>query len=283
MDPHRNHGLNNAKLQAILQSQNTSSRTSSETDDMPAPPAYYSVVDPMAPIPNVHNPYDAEEEHDKGDDEETPEVTINAATQIRGNGNIISIAQMDSVRIATLVATMLKGEHDTEPTTPSTQSPHGQTLPSLASMTSLPRPVREYPRVNITVNCGATVIGDRNIVGPGLGDIARQMQMAQRNQAALAQQQQQAAQNQRASPAVPTTETVSQAQAGTAQQSFRLFGMHAPTPPLSRSSSLQSEGMGYVKANENGAKRKAGDGAGEGGVKKKSKDGAAEGDVKKPR
>jgi hypothetical protein len=262
MDPHRNLGLNNAKLQAILQSRYTNSRTTSEADDMPAPPAYYSVVESSVPIPNVRNPYDPEEEHDNNDDDETPEITINAATQVRGNGNIISIAQMDSVKIAT----------------PSSQSPQGQTLPSLASMTSLPRP---YPKINITVNCGATIIGDRNIVGPGLGDIARQMQMAQRNQAAQAQQQQQqAAQNQRPSPAA------SQAQAGLAQQPLGMFGMHAPTPPMSRSSSLQSEGPGGVERNTedsvkvSGVKRKTDEGAaGEGGVKKKVKN---EGGVKKP-
>jgi hypothetical protein len=278
MDPHRNLGLNNAKLQAILQSRYTNSRTTSEADDMPAPPAYYSVVESSVPIPNVRNPYDPEEEHDNNDDDETPEITINAATQVRGNGNIISIAQMDSVKIATLVGGMLRGDNTTEPATPSSQSPQGQTLPSLASMTSLPRP---YPKINITVNCGATIIGDRNIVGPGLGDIARQMQMAQRNQAAQAQQQQQqAAQNQRPSPAA------SQAQAGLAQQPLGMFGMHAPTPPMSRSSSLQSEGPGGVERNTedsvkvSGVKRKTDEGAaGEGGVKKKVKN---EGGVKKP-
>jgi hypothetical protein len=159
MNPHH---TNNAQLQNVLQILNNIARAELETEDMPAPPAYHTIVDPTLPLPNMRNPYDPEDD----DEEEVPEITINAATQVRGNGNIISIAQMDSVRIANLIAVMLKGE------TASQSQSEPQTLPSLASMT---KPLRQYPRINITVNCGATVIGDRNIVGPGLGDIARQM------------------------------------------------------------------------------------------------------------
>ncbi|KAI4646123.1 uncharacterized protein J4E79_010632 [Alternaria viburni] len=58
------------------------------------------------------SPYDPQEEDCDAQEtpDDTPEITINAATQIRGHGNIISIAQMDSVRIANLVATVLSGE-----------------------------------------------------------------------------------------------------------------------------------------------------------------------------
>jgi hypothetical protein len=240
MDPHRNPALHNAKLRSILQSQNTTSRTATQAEDMPAPPAYHMVVDPTAPIPNMRSPYDPEEEDERDDDDDTPEITINAATQVRGNGNIISTAQMDSARIATLIATILHEGKVPEPESPS----QPQTLPSLASLTSEPKQPRPYPKVNITVNCGATVIGDRNIVGPGLGDIARQMQIAQRNQALQAlQAQQQAA---RTSPTAPTRETLYQAQAAIAQR-HALFNAHVPTPPMSRSSSLQSELLGGVK------------------------------------
>jgi hypothetical protein len=251
MDPHRNPGLHDAKLQSTLHSQNNTSRRNTESDEMPAPPAYHMVVDPTAPIPNLRNPYDPEEEEeeDEKDDDDTPEITINAATQVRGNGNIISITQMDSVRIANLIATMLQGPKAPEPTSP-------QTLPSLASMTSEPKPTRQYPRVNITVNCGATVIGDRNIVGPGLGDIARQMQVAQRNQAVQAQQTH-TAQAQRAA---ATRETLYHAQAAIAQH-HGLFATQGPTPPMSRTSSLQSDGTG-------GTKRKAEDDVTDGGVKR---------------
>jgi hypothetical protein len=250
MDPHRNPALHDAKLQSTLQSQNTTTRTrtNTESDDMPAPPAYHMVVDPTAPIPNLRNPYEPEEE-DEREDDDTPEITINAATQVRGNGNIISITQMDSVRIANLIATMLQG-----PKPPEAPSP--QTLPSLARLASGPKPAHQYPRINITVNCGATVIGDRNIVGPGLGDIARQMQVAQRNQTAQSQQMQNAQTQREAA----TRETFYNAQAAIAQH-HGLVAAQGPTPPMSRTSSLQSDGTG-------GTKRKAKDDATDGGVKR---------------
>jgi hypothetical protein len=250
MDPHRNPALHDAKLQSTLQSQNTTTttRTNTESDDMPAPPAYHMVVDPTAPIPNLRNPYEPEEEDEK-DDDDTPEITINAATQVRGNGNIISITQMDSVRIANLIATMLQGPKSPEPPSP-------QTLPSLAILASEPKPSHQYPRINITVNCGATVIGDRNIVGPGLGDIARQMQVVQRNQTAQSQQMQNAQSQREAA----TRETLYHAQAAIAQH-HGLFATQGPTPPMSRTSSLQSDGTG-------GTKRKAEDDVTDGGVKR---------------
>ena len=249
MDPHRNAALNDAKLQSVLQTFSSTIRSeSASSEDMPAPPSYHSIVDSTAPIPNMHSPYDPEEEDEK-DEDETPEITINAATQVRGNGNIISITQMDSVRIANLIAVMLHGAKMPEPASPQPQTPpqHPQTLPSLASLTAEPKSAKQYPKINITVNCGATVIGDRNIVGPGLGDIARQMQVAQRNAALQAQQQQQqAAQAKGASPPASNRETLYQAQASIAQH-HGLFHGQAPTPPMSRSSSLQSDGPGGVK------------------------------------
>lgn len=176
MDPHRNQALSNAKLQTILQAliQSTPQPTSATAEDMPAPPSYHSVVNPMAPIPNMHSPYDPEDEDDEEDkdEDETPDITINAATQIRGNGNIISITQMDSVRIAGLIGTMLYGPQPAQASAPRPPAP---------------KAAKQFPKFNITVNCGATIIGDRNIVGPGLGDIARQMQASQRNQALQAQ------------------------------------------------------------------------------------------------
>lgn len=239
MDPLRDLVSENAKLQSILDALNRLSRTNPERDDM-QPPAYHTVVDPTASIPNMRNPYDPEDE----DEDDMPEITINAATQVRGHGNIISIAQLDSVRIANLIAVMLSGGKLPDPANPET----GHTLPSLASLTSEPKPSRHNPKINITVNCGATVIGDRNIVGPGLGDIARQMQVAQREKAAQ-QQQQQATQTQSTSSTAPSKEGMCQAQASITQH-HELYA----TPPMSRSASLQREGS-------RGGKRKAEDGA----------------------
>lgn len=268
MDPSRNAALHNAKVQTLNTQRHTSTPDIPSPEDMPAPPAYHMVVDPNMSIPNVRNPYDLEDEKDE--DEEAQEIHINAATQVRGNGNIISIAQYDSIRLANLIAFMLNAARTPEPaspTSPQTQQP-GQTLPSIAALSE--NDVRKpFPKININVNCGATVIGDRNIVGPGLGDIARQVQLAQRNQAMHARQpqshQQQQAPCQGQAQRVPSVasqrETLYQAQQTIAQNHGVLFGGN-PTPPMSRSPSLQSE-------EERSGKRKADDGGSDEFVKRR--------------
>ncbi|KAI4917426.1 hypothetical protein J4E85_009945 [Alternaria conjuncta] len=123
MDPFRNNAaaVSNAKASTLHNHPSStpfntlpthSSAYQSYQDDNPAPPAYHTVVDPTLPIPNMTNPYDPQEEDCDAQEtpDDTPEITINAATQIRGHGNIVSIAQMDSVRIANLIATVLSGE-----------------------------------------------------------------------------------------------------------------------------------------------------------------------------
>lgn len=120
------------------------------------------------------------------------------------------------------------------------------------------------------MNCGATIIGDRNIVGPGLGDIARQMQIAQRNQAALLAQQRAAAM------AAGQAQKMASPQNGAGMSGGVFFsgrpmgegagmagvGVGVATPPMSRSSSLNSE--------VGGKKRKAGgNDSGEGAVGKR--------------
>ena len=250
---------------------------------MPAPPAYHMVIDPEASRPNMSSLYDTEEEErtESREDEETPEITINAATQIRGNGNIVSIAQMDSMRIANVVAKILSG--DTVPdasTTPLTPpSPPQAPVTQLRSSRTVHRK-KGVLNINITVNCGATIIGDRYIVGPGLGDIARQMQLAQRNAALQAHQQQQQGQvlqQQKLAQGLAQAQAQKQAQmnlqhsldqrgnATDLAQSYQtlyqsqaaLAGVGQVTPPMSRSGSLGSEESPKEK-------RKAEDDAGEG-------------------
>ncbi|PSN72813.1 hypothetical protein BS50DRAFT_582440 [Corynespora cassiicola Philippines] len=261
MDPYRNAALQDAKLQLLFDSSSCSSAPSNnssnhhhhptqpsnlveaDTRSMPPPPAYHSVVDPNAPIPNLHDPYAAEEE-DK-DEDETPEVTINAATQIRGHGNIISIPQMDSLRIAQMVALMLGTVPQIQPTqfNPAAAAAAAQQQGQQGTAQGAPaQPIfssRKPPHVNITVNCGATIIGDRNIVGPGLGDIARHMQAA--NQSRAAQMQSQNV-NLRAGGQPPQPQAYP-------FQNHMPTGAQVPTPPMSRSSSMGSSG----------AKRKAED------------------------
>lgn len=252
---------------------------------MLAPPAYHMVVESEARTPNMSSSYDPEtEEERENSEDDTPEITINAATQIRGNGNIISIAQMDSARVANLVATILSGSPipsdpvaQTPPTSP-TSPPQAPVISPSSARTEGKK--KSSLNVNITINCGATIIGDRNIVGPGLGDIARQMQIAQRNAAMQAQQQQQqnqTLQQQKLAQGLAQAQAQKQAQMnlqhslerregvpGLAQCHQNLYqsqaglaGIGQVTPPMSRSGSFGSEGSPK-------GKRKAEDDAGEG-------------------
>ena len=275
--------MQNAKSQAIS-ARSDSDQDSSEVDcDIPAPPAYHMVVDPEAYTSSMSSPYDPEIEEEREDSEdEIPEITINAATQIRGNSNIISIAQMDSVRIANLIATVLSGEPrpldaagSTSPTTPPPAP-----VTNLSSSRAERKKQRSGLNFNITVNCGATIIGDRNIVGPGLGDIARQMQLAQRNAAIQAhqyQQQTQVLQQQKLAQGLAQAQVQKQAQMNLQHSVERREGMPGlaqclyqsqaglagvgnvsgqVTPPMSRSGSFGSDESPK-------GKRKAEDDAGE--------------------
>jgi hypothetical protein len=217
--------------------------------DMPAPPAYHMVVDPTAAAPSMNCPYESEDETEK-DGDVTPEITINTATQIRGTGNIVSVAQMDSARIATLITSLLS-----EGSLPDAACPPPEPVSSPSTSWTELRAKPGLRRINITVNCGATIIGDRNIVGPGLGDIARQMQIAQRNAAIVAAQQKQREQQeqQNSSQRVPLMAQ----QRANLYQAQTYMGAQPPTPPMSRCSSFVSDTVA-------GAKRKAEDDAGEG-------------------
>jgi hypothetical protein len=173
------------------------------------------VVNPHDTIPNLSNPYDPEDDLEKDDDEqdsdEIPEVTINATTQIRGHGNIISVPPMDAVRIAGLLHTMMFGP----PGAGGASSPAFAQMAGGGSAGTQTRTRMKFPKLIITVNCGATVFGDKNVVGPGLGEVARQMQLAR------AQQQQQQQQAQAA------------AAARAQQQSQPIPAMAMPVPILS--------------------------------------------------
>jgi hypothetical protein len=265
---------------------NTPHSSSHIEDQIPtvAPPAYHTIIGPNMPMSNITSPYDPllqeavdSNPHETSDDD-TPEIIINAATQIRGHGNIISIAQMDSVRIANLISTVLSGQDPTDSTTDTNKTEQGEDTTTTARRPPTPitptrrehtsttqvRGVKRFSNINITVNCGATIIGDRNIVGPGLGDIARQMQIAQRNQAALLAQQRAAA------AAVGLGGQGGQGvKLPSSPQEAHLMGqqMHGgaipprgvtiplgvATPPMSRSSSLSSEAGGRKRKSEDGA------------------------------
>jgi hypothetical protein len=220
------------------------------------PPPYHTVIDPNSPIPTIHT-FDAEdserEEEEEEEEDDTPQVDINASTQIKGHGNIISIAQMDTVRIANLIAGLLHGNmiaptslpQQQPPSTSTPEQSRGQAQAPAPQPTMPPKPRNNnrFPRIKINLNCGATIVGDRNIVGPGLGDIARHMQIAQqRNQAMLAQKQAQAQMD-----ANRTATGVDVPVPG-----FPVLGQQPMvTPPMSRCSSFGSE------EGQSGGKRKA--------------------------
>lgn len=245
-----NPSLHSAKLQNILNPIVPEDQSHTQNN----PPPYHMVVDPRAPIPNLRNPYDPEDE-EKEDEDDLPEVTINATTQIRGHGNIISVPPMDAVRIAGLLHTMMYGppgqqQHAPQQAAPNTW-PHNNnyTSPSYShtTQTHIPpygttsRTRMRFPKMNITVNCGATIFGDKNVVGPGLGDIARQMQLAR------SQQQAQAA-------------AAAQAQAARTQgfQSQPIPAMSMPVPIMTPMMRARSESdSGRSDSSSSSGKRKA--------------------------
>jgi hypothetical protein len=133
-----------------------------------SPPAYDLVVDPRAPISNMgNNAYREDsssseyferinlEDNDPNGPfyqdpvDDTPEFTINAATQIKGHQNIVSVSTLDVEQIAEMVGAVVKASQGSG-----------------------------HSSINITINCGTTIIGNRNIVGSGLGEVARHMQQA---------------------------------------------------------------------------------------------------------
>ena len=265
MDPLRDFLRRSSKpapvpARAPLSEPSNSNRSPEPRSAMPPPPAYHTVVDSDAPIPWV-NPYDPEDE-DAEKDDEMPEININANTQIRGHGNIISIAQVDSLRIAHLLAVLLQGGPLTH-TQPQGQAQQ-QTAFGGAQQPSQERTEgRSCPKVNITINCGATIVGDRNIVGPGLGNLARHIEQ-NRYQASQQQQQQQQQQPQQ-------QQNQAHANQGAAFMQNASYGSPVgagqpamATPPLSRSSSLG----GDSSSSPRGLKRKTEDDIEENPVKR---------------
>lgn len=80
-------------------------------------------------------------------------LDVNSEIRIRGHGSIIGVAPVNAAEVTTEVARML-GQ----------QGPMNQQQDASG---------RRQRRFNININSGVIVQGDRNIVGPGLGDIAR--------------------------------------------------------------------------------------------------------------
>jgi hypothetical protein len=136
----------------------TRQSTTETQQPQPGPHPEYPTPD-TAPPPYNHldSLSDAEEDSDDEDEEEDPVPTttptplklkINARSQIKGSGNILptSPSQMaDANRFAALLVHTMNGINRTA---------------------NLGRGATGAVKLEVTIDCGITVIGDKNIIGP---------------------------------------------------------------------------------------------------------------------
>ncbi|KAF2266989.1 hypothetical protein CC78DRAFT_577524 [Lojkania enalia] len=186
MDPNQNRATLFAKLNSLIPPSSRTSRQQQLIDANMRPPAYDTVVDANQLTSN-RNPYTAQDENEAGEAEDDGrEIIINAATQIRGHGNIISVVPLDGSKIADIVSKLLRPESSDDQgiqsNAESVASP--VTSSSLGYSRTEVSPTSSFSKISITMNCGATVIGDRNIVGPGLGDVVHYINVQRNQQAA---------------------------------------------------------------------------------------------------
>ncbi|KAF2706738.1 hypothetical protein K504DRAFT_64366 [Pleomassaria siparia CBS 279.74] len=168
------------------------------------PPAYHTVVRPNDPIDWGHNPYhpesdgdeesnpdpsDAEAESDDSSDEESPDVNVNAAAIVLGSGNMVTVTPLTAHEVANAAMSIVReiNPFATHQTTPTLQGPGGASsqLEVASQATDQALPERS---LNITVNCGTTIIGDRNLVGPQLLNVLQSFRARMYNQQRQAQQ-----------------------------------------------------------------------------------------------
>lgn len=114
----------------------TATTTTSATEMLPPP---------YTPPTNPHLfPTFSEGDEEDEEQEETPStnITLNAPVTIHGSNNFISFATADFTRMAAMIIATVQ-----KPTAP--KGAAGRTV-----------------NANINVNCGITVVGERNFVGP---------------------------------------------------------------------------------------------------------------------
>ncbi|KAK5123079.1 hypothetical protein LTR85_003275 [Meristemomyces frigidus] len=109
---------------------------------------------PPETAPPPYTPSDADSDSDDDDDDEPDtssplKLTINAAHSIQGNNNLVPTsptALADATKLSTILLAAVKQ------------------LNSAADNGGESKP-RRAVKVDLTVNCGITVIGDRNVIG----------------------------------------------------------------------------------------------------------------------
>lgn len=137
------------RIAEILQKLIADGATQITPGDAPPP---YSLSGPSTTNPANNIAIDDEDEFSENDDDDpSPDVnfTINATHNIRGNNNIVPTAAT-TYSIASKLSDALVG---------SIERMHNP-LDSLGSRSSARR-----MKVSLTINCGITIIGDRNVVG----------------------------------------------------------------------------------------------------------------------
>ncbi|XTI88444.1 hypothetical protein V2W45_1396276 [Cenococcum geophilum] len=117
------------------------------TPTITSPPPAYS-LDANDTAANDINDTNPAADHDANDanldtDKDPPPTTtlhLNASTQIRGSHNLISVAPLDVPRFSALFLTLLRQQ-----------------------------PGRARANLNLQLNCSVAVVGERNVLGTGLG------------------------------------------------------------------------------------------------------------------
>ncbi|KAI7496116.1 hypothetical protein KC367_g6899 [Hortaea werneckii] len=123
-----------------------------------APPPY---------MPSEHDDYEDDSDDDEDNDHHPApsplKLTLNAAHNIQGSNNLVPTSPSplaDATRFSTLLLAAVKQLNSAAAAAAS------EPLPSSSSSRRLPASKRGAPlTVDLTINCGVTIVGDRNVVG----------------------------------------------------------------------------------------------------------------------
>jgi hypothetical protein len=148
-----NKGIIQNKMDSLA---TTASTTTTTETEMPLPPPY-------TPPTNLSCFYPTEDGQEEEDEEEetTPStnITFNSPITIHGHNNIVSFSSADFTRMAAMIVATVQKSTTVEPSR----------------------------NININVNCGITVVGQRNLIGNGgIRPMALRQQMGQQVAAAAA-------------------------------------------------------------------------------------------------
>lgn len=109
-----------------------------------------------APPPYSESEPDSDEEDDDDSDPAPTKLVINAANNIQGSNNLVPTSPSplaDATRFSTLLLHAVNQINSANATANQTATLSGQ-----------PRQRRQL-RLDLTINCGTTIVGDRNVVG----------------------------------------------------------------------------------------------------------------------